>query len=164
MLSNKKVIGRQMEINGSVLSSQLTTDYFQDIELAIQKVETEKANRDHAISSLNDEIAQQDEVINKLNKEKKHINESQAKSSEDLQSAEDKVGHLTSVKNKLESTLDDIESSVDKEKRSRGNLEKERRKLEGELKLAQALDRIANSKSAARCATVCHVGRQTWPH
>merc|ERR1711963_1166133 len=41
----------------------------QDLELAIQKVETEKANRDHTISSLNDEIAQQDEVINKLNKE-----------------------------------------------------------------------------------------------
>merc|ERR1712113_852452 len=37
----------------------------QDLELAIQKVEQEKANRDHAISSLNDEIAQQDEVINK---------------------------------------------------------------------------------------------------
>merc|ERR1711963_995233 len=109
----------------------------QDLELAIQKVETEKANRDHAISSLNDEIAQQDEVINKLNKEKKHISENAAKSSEDLQVAEDKFSHLTSIKNKLESTLDDIESSVDKEKRSRGNLEKERRKAEGELKLAQ---------------------------
>merc|ERR1711963_1269589 len=109
----------------------------QDLELAIQKVETEKANRDHTISSLNDEIAQQDEVINKLNKEKKHISENAAKSSEDLQVAEDKFSHLTSVKNKLESTLDDIESSVDKEKRSRGNLEKERRKAEGELKLAQ---------------------------
>merc|ERR1711963_629273 len=109
----------------------------QDLELAIQKVETEKANRDHATSSLNDEIAQQDEVINKLNKEKKHISENAAKSTEDLQVAEDKFSHLTSVKNKLESTLDDIESSVDKEKRSRGNLEKERRKAEGELKLAQ---------------------------
>merc|ERR1712012_213780 len=109
----------------------------QDLELAIQKVETEKANRDHTISSLNDEIAQQDEVINKLNKEKKHISDNAAKSSEDLQVAEDKFSHLTSIKNKLESTLDDIEGSVDKEKRSRGNLEKERRKIEGELKLAQ---------------------------
>merc|ERR1719195_1033623 len=109
----------------------------QDLELAIQKVEQEKANRDHAISSLNDEIAQQDEVINKLNKEKKYISENAAKSTEDLQVAEDKFSHLTSIKNKLESTLDDIESSVEKEKRSRGNLEKERRKIEGELKLAQ---------------------------
>merc|ERR1719264_1271667 len=66
----------------------------QDLELAIQKVETEKA----------------------------------AKSTEDLQVAEDKFSHLTSIKNKLESTLDDIENTVEKDKRSRGNLEKERRK------------------------------------
>merc|ERR1719270_1966770 len=101
-----------------------------DVEMAIQKIEQEKTNRDHTIRSLNDEIANRDEVINKLNKEKKHISENAAKSTEDLQVAEDKFSHLTSVKNKLESTLDDIESSVDKEKRSRGNLEKERRKAE----------------------------------
>merc|ERR1719340_275006 len=120
----------------------------QDLELAIQKVEQEKANRDHAISSLNDEIAQQDEVINKLNKEKKYISENAAKSTEDLQVAEDKFSHLTSIKNKLESTLDDIENTVEKEKRSRGNLEKERRKIEGELKLAQ--DQVAELEREKR--------------
>merc|ERR1711963_874940 len=109
----------------------------QDLEQAIQKVEQEKASRDHTVKSLNDEIAEQDAVINKLNKEKKYISESQAKSSEDLQSAEEKVAHLSSVKNKLEGTLDEIEGSVEKEKRNRANLEKEKRKIEGELKLAQ---------------------------
>merc|ERR1712008_413928 len=84
----------------------------QDLELSIQKVEQDKASRDHNVSSLNDEIAQQDAVINKLNKEKKHISENQAKSSEDLQSAEEKVAHLSSVKGKLENTLDEIEGSV----------------------------------------------------
>merc|ERR1719150_2897243 len=44
----------------------------EDLELAIQKLEQEKTNRDHTIRTLNDEIANQDEVINKLNKEKKH--------------------------------------------------------------------------------------------
>merc|ERR1719394_886828 len=63
-----------------------------DIMVAIQKLEQEKTNRDHTIKSLNDEIANQDEVINKLNKEKKHISENAAKSQEDLQVAEDKVG------------------------------------------------------------------------
>ena len=114
----------------------------QDLELSIQKVEQDKAGRDHNVSSLNDEIAQQDAVINKLNKEKKHISENQAKSSEDLQSAEEKVAHLSSVKGKLENTLDEIEGSVEKEKRSRANLEKERRKIEGELKLCQ--DHVAD--------------------
>merc|ERR1711915_338121 len=108
-----------------------------DIEIVIQKLEQEKTNRDHTIRSLNDEIANQDEIINKLNKEKKHISENSAKSSEDLQVASEKVEHLLKVKSKLESTLDELESSFEKEKRSRGNVEKERRKLEGELKICQ---------------------------
>merc|ERR1711872_301613 len=68
----------------------------EDIELQITKVEQEKANRDHTIKALQDEIASQDEVINKLNKEKKHLSETQAKSSEDLIVAQEKVAHLSS--------------------------------------------------------------------
>merc|ERR1719186_1540463 len=108
-----------------------------DIDIAIQKLEQEKTNRDHTIHSLNDEIANQDEVINKLNKEKKHISEVSAKSSEDLQVAEEKVSHLTKIKSKLESTLDELEGSLDKEKRGRADVEKSRRKVEGELKVTQ---------------------------
>ena len=109
----------------------------EDLELAISKVEQEKANRDHSIRTLNDEIAEQDEVINKLNKEKKHVAENQAKSNEDLVVAEEKVSHLTSIKSKLEETLDELEGALDKEKRGRGKLEKDRRKVEGDLKLTQ---------------------------
>ena len=64
----------------------------EDVEMAIQKIEQEKTNRDHTIRSLNDEIANQDEVINKLNKEKKHISENAAKSAEDLSAAEVSAG------------------------------------------------------------------------
>merc|ERR1719397_357084 len=99
----------------------------EDIELAIAKVELEKGNRDHTIKVLQDEIADQDEVINKLNKEKKHIAETQAKSNDDMVSVGEKVEHLASVKSKLESTLGELESS----------LEKQKRKLEGDLKMAQ---------------------------
>merc|ERR1712158_38235 len=109
----------------------------EDVEMAIQKIEQEKTNRDHTIRSLNDEIANQDEVINKLNKEKKHISENAAKSAEDLGAAEDKVAHLNHIKSKLESTLDELESSLEKEKRGRAQVEKERRKVEGELKVTQ---------------------------
>merc|ERR1712158_198168 len=108
-----------------------------DVDMAIQKIEQEKTNRDHTIRSLNDEIANQDEVINKLNKEKKHVSENAAKSMEDLQVAEDKVAHLNQIKNKLESTLDELESSLEREKRGRTQVEKERRKVEGELKVTQ---------------------------
>merc|ERR1712106_387309 len=108
-----------------------------DVEMIIQKLEQEKTNRDHTIKSLNDEITNQDEIINKLNKEKKHVSESGAKATEDLQVASDKVDHLNKVKQKLESTLDELEGGVEKEKRSRANIEKERRKIEGELKMMQ---------------------------
>merc|ERR1712127_381732 len=81
----------------------------EDVDMAIQKLEQEKTNRDHTIRSLNDEVANQDEIINKLNKEKKHLNENAAKAGEDLQVAEDKVNHLNQIKNKLESTLDELE-------------------------------------------------------
>merc|ERR1712128_370644 len=107
-----------------------------DVQMVIQKLE-QKTNRDHTIKSMNDEITNQDEVINKLNKEKKHISENGAKSAEDLQVATEKVEHLMKVKAKLEATLDELESSFEKEKRSRGAIEKERRKIEGDLKVCQ---------------------------
>merc|ERR1712106_1153645 len=108
-----------------------------DVNMSIQKLEQEKTNRDHTIRSLQDEVANQDEIINKLNKEKKHVSESAAKSAEDLQCADDKVSHMSNVVKKLESTLDELEGSLEKEKRGRAQVEKERRKVEGDLKIAQ---------------------------
>merc|ERR1712193_378975 len=109
----------------------------EDLELAFQKLEQEKTNRDHTIRSLSDEVAQQDEVINKLNKEKKLIADNQGKAYEDLTVAQEKVDHLNSIKSKLESTLDELEDGVNREKRARGDVDKTRRKVEGELKMAQ---------------------------
>merc|ERR1739844_251677 len=103
-------------------------------ELTLQKLEQEKTNRDHSIRSINDEVANQDEVINKLNKEKKMIGDNQAKAIEDLQAAQEKVSHLNSIKSKLDSTHDELQDGVNREKRSRGDVEKQRRKVEGELK------------------------------
>ena len=108
-----------------------------DIDLAITKLEQEKTNRDHTIRSLNDEIQCQDEVINKLNKEKKHVAENSAKANEDLVVAEEKVNHLSNVKSKLEQTLDELEDSHAKEKRSRADVEKRRRQVEGDLRITQ---------------------------
>merc|ERR1712105_92487 len=105
---------KDLEQESSVIKKDI-----QDVEMVIQKLEQAKTNKDHTIKSLNDEIANQDEVINKLNKEKKHISENSAKSSEDLQIATEKVEHLMKVKSKLEATLDELESSFEKEKRSR---------------------------------------------
>merc|ERR1712010_148116 len=94
-------------------------------------------NRDHTIRSLTDEVSQTDEVINKLNKEKKMIGDTQAKAYDDLHVAEEKVGHLNDMKAKLEATFDELEGGVASEKRARSGVEAGRRKVEGELKMAQ---------------------------
>merc|ERR1711970_670349 len=120
----------------------------EDVELAILKVEQDKGNRDHTIKVLQDEVAEQDEVINKLNKEKKRLSATQAKSSEDLVAAEEKVAHLMSIKSQLEATLDQLEGGLDKEKKSRGALEKAKRKVEGDLKMAQ--DAVADLERTKR--------------
>merc|ERR1712168_1576341 len=108
-----------------------------DLDLAFQKIEQEKTNRDHTLRNLQDEVSAQDEAINKLNKEKKSAGDNNARASEDLAAAEEKVSHLNSVKGKLESTLDDLENTANSEKRKRGDIEKTKRKVEGELRMAQ---------------------------
>merc|ERR1712149_153190 len=95
---------KQLEAGNGVIKKDI-----EDLELAIQKLEQEKTNRDHTIRTLNDEIAGQDEVINKLNKEKKHVAETSCKAQEDLSCSEEKVSHLNNIKSKLESTLDELE-------------------------------------------------------
>merc|ERR1711913_252215 len=107
--SDKKVLEQE------VVSVKKDID---DVDMAIQKIEQEKTNRDHTIRSLNDEIANQDEVLNKLNKEKKHLGENSAKACEDLQVSQDKVEHLANIKTKLESTLDELNDSLAREKRA----------------------------------------------
>ena len=109
----------------------------EDLELTIQKLEQEKQNRDYKIRSLNDELTNQDEVLNKLNKEKKRAGENASKVMEDLQTAQDKVEHLAKIKSKLESTLDELNDSVGREKRGRADTEKQRRKVEGDLRVNQ---------------------------
>ena len=109
----------------------------EDLEIAIQKLEQEKVNRDHIIRTLNDEIANQDEIMNKLNKEKKHMNENNNKANEDLEVAKDKMDHLAKIKSRLEQTLDELNDSLGREKNGRSDVEKQRRKVEGELRVMQ---------------------------
>jgi len=44
---------------------------------------------------------------------------------------------LNKVKAKLEQTLDELEDSLEREKKVRGDVEKSKRKVEGDLKLTQ---------------------------
>ncbi|XP_064079374.1 myosin heavy chain, muscle-like [Macrobrachium nipponense] len=109
----------------------------EDLDLAIQKAEEDKATKDQQIQTLNEEIAHQEELISKVNKEKKHLQECNQKTAEDVQAIEDKCNHLNKLKSKLEGQLDELEDSLEREKKLRAEVEKSKRKVEGDLKLTQ---------------------------
>merc|ERR1719189_1622312 len=59
------------------------------------------------------------------------------KTEEDIQTMEDKCNHLNKVKAKLEQSLDECEDSLEREKKTKGDVEKLKRKVDGDLKLTQ---------------------------
>ncbi|XP_041638779.1 myosin heavy chain, fast skeletal muscle-like [Cheilinus undulatus] len=115
--------------------SELKRD-IDDLELTLAKVEKEKHATENKVKNLLEEMTSQDETIAKLTKEKKALQESHQQILDDLQAEEDKVNTLTKAKVKLEQQVDDIEGSLEQERKLRMDLERSKRKLEGDLKLA----------------------------
>merc|ERR1711944_132328 len=89
------------------------------------------------LRGLNEKVIHQDAAITKMNKEKKHLSDTMAKATEEMNANQEKLDYLNGVKAKLEKTLDQMDSAVEKEKRDKANAEKDKRKLEGELRMAQ---------------------------
>merc|ERR1719244_1930823 len=88
------------------------------------KSEEDKMTKDNQIRTLREEIAHQEELISKLQKEKKGAGEGRQKTEEDIQAMEDKCNHLSKVKGKLEQSLDECEDALEREKKSKGDVEK----------------------------------------
>ncbi|XP_053530077.1 myosin heavy chain, fast skeletal muscle [Ictalurus punctatus] len=116
--------------------SELKKD-IDDLELTLAKVEKEKHATENKVKNLTEEMTSQDESIAKLTKEKKALQEAHQQTLDDLQAEEDKVNTLTKSKTKLEQQVDDLEGSLEQEKKLRMDLERAKRKLEGDLKLSQ---------------------------
>ncbi|NWQ77907.1 MYH1B protein, partial [Columbina picui] len=115
--------------------SELKKD-IDDLELTLAKVEKEKHATENKVKNLTEEMATLDETIAKLTKEKKALQEAHQQTLDDLQAEEDKVNTLTKAKTKLEQQVDDLEGSLEQEKKLRMDLERAKRKLEGDLKLS----------------------------
>merc|ERR1719486_1724061 len=108
-----------------------------ECESRLAQVQDEKADKDAQIKQMKEECLHQEELINKLNKEKKAITESKMKEDEQIQSFEDKCAHLNKLKIRLEKSLDEVEDSWEREKKHKGDIEKLKRQVEGNLKLTQ---------------------------
>merc|ERR1711976_310101 len=79
---------------------------------------------------------------------------------DDLHVAEEKVAHLNDIKAKLESTLDELEGGVAGEKRARAGVDSQRRKVEGELKMAQE---TVSEIEAAKRVVMTKLSLVIWP-
>merc|ERR1712142_904580 len=101
----------------------------------LHKLLSEKDTRDHQIRVYNDEIAHQEEIIAKYSKEKKHLQEINAKNADEFGGVEDRASHLNKIKEKLGQTYEELNQAFAAEKKKRANLEKEKRKVEGDVKL-----------------------------
>merc|ERR1711915_863602 len=99
------------------------------------KLEQEKDNRNHQIRVYTDDLAHQEEILAKYAKEKKHMQEINGKHGDEFKNIEDRYDHLWKIKGKLESTYDDLYASYGNEKKKRANLEKDYRKLQGDVKI-----------------------------
>merc|ERR1711931_35227 len=104
-------------------------------EEALGAAEQDRADKDDQIRTMKEEIEHQNDMISKLQREKKGCHESRQRTEEDIQAMEDKCNHLARVKGKLEQSLDEAEDSLEREKKAKGDVEKLKRKIEGDLKL-----------------------------
>merc|ERR1711997_1354812 len=107
------------------------------LESTLEATEEDKMTKDNQIRTLKEEIAHQEYMIAKLQKEKRGVAEARQKTEEDIQSMEDKCNHLNKVKGKLEQALDECEDGLEKKKKTKSDVEKLKRKVEGDLKLTQ---------------------------
>merc|ERR1711872_597496 len=128
--AHKQELENQMKELNKRLEDEQTAK--QMLGQSTKKVEQE-------MGSLRRDIEDIDSVLEKANqdKEKKMIQEANQKTGEDLQSIEDRCNHLNRVKAKLEQNLDELEDNLEREKKLRGDVDKMKRKTEGDLKLTQ---------------------------
>merc|ERR1711887_27617 len=134
---NEQIEGLQEALKKTEASQGSLGREMRECESRLAQVQDEKADKDAQIKQMKEECLHQEELINKLNKEKKSINESKQKEEEQIQSFEDKCNHLNKLKIRLGKSLDEVEDSWEREKKHKGDIEKLKRQVEGNLKLTQ---------------------------
>ncbi|XP_071672388.1 myosin-3-like isoform X2 [Patagioenas fasciata] len=116
--------------------SELKKD-IDDLELTLAKAEKEKHATENKVKNLTEDTKSLDETIVKLIKEKKALQEAHQQALDDLQIEEDKVNTLTKARIKLKQQVNHVEGSLEQERKACMDIERVKRKFEGDLKLAQ---------------------------
>ncbi|NXT85637.1 MYH4 protein, partial [Zapornia atra] len=116
--------------------SELKKD-IDDLELTLAKAEKEKHATENKVKNLTEEMTGLDETAVKLVKEKKVLQEAHQQALDDLRIVEEKVNTFTKARVKLEQQVNDVSLSLEEERKVCMDLERTKRKLEADLKLAQ---------------------------
>ncbi|KAM6977340.1 myosin-7-like [Aplochiton taeniatus] len=107
-----------------------------ELEITLAKVEKERHATENKVKNLQQEMLVLDGSTLSLTREKAALQEAHQQVLNDLQAQEDKVNMLAKVKARLEQQVDDLEGTLEQEKKLRTELERSKRKLEGDLKLS----------------------------
>ncbi|KHN71275.1 Myosin-2 [Toxocara canis] len=111
----------------------------QEAEVGKRKMNVEKTAKDNQIHSLSAEVNLQQQTIAKLNKERKQQNELAERITNQLTAIEQRNRQTATVKAKLMDDMHEAEQQLQKEKSATVDANKERRKIEGELKIAEEI-------------------------
>ncbi|XP_073679283.1 myosin-7 [Garra rufa] len=130
---NATILAKKRKLEDECIELKKDLD---DLEITLAKVEKEKHATENKVKNLLEEMAALDETILRLTKEKKALQDAHQQALEDLQNEENKVNMLSKAKIKLEQQVDDLEGSLEQEKKLRMDLERVKRKLEGDLKIS----------------------------
>merc|ERR1711915_1068556 len=132
--AKNKLLNQKKSTEGDAGSIQRDLE---DLDMNLQRACHDRDNKDHQIRNLQDELTRQEEIINKINKEKKQLQDVNAKNSEVFGDVEGKAQQLNKLKQQLERTVDEINESINREKKGRNDIEKATRKIQGDIKITQ---------------------------
>merc|ERR1719422_463709 len=115
--------GLQKEINA--LNGKINTENenIEALQEGLKKTETNQSSLGREMRECESRLAQ--------------IQDEKADKDAQIQSFEDKCNHLNKLKIRLEKSLDEVEDSWEREKKQKGDIEKLKRQVEGNLKLTQ---------------------------
>lgn len=119
---------RQQMKKVDATQDQLTRD-MRDSEGRLSRVQEEKVDKDNQVRQLREELQHQEDLVAKLSRDKKGLAESNLKDEEVIQTMEDRCNHLSKLKLRLEKQLDEVEDSLEREKKHKSDVEKTKRQV-----------------------------------
>uniref|UniRef100_A0A8C2VCK6 Myosin heavy chain 15 n=1 Tax=Chinchilla lanigera TaxID=34839 RepID=A0A8C2VCK6_CHILA len=108
-----------------------------DLETMLAKSEKEKHAMEHKVKNLTEEVDSLKEDISKLNRATKDVQEAYQQTQDYLNTEQERLSDLSVANLKLRQQVDELEGTLEWERKVRMNWEREKHKLKGDLKVTQ---------------------------